>query len=39
MPAVGGYLIYTLLGYWIDNYELSKNGVALSTPLPWEVSS
>lgn len=24
MPAVGGYLIYTLLGYWIDNYELSK---------------
>ena len=24
MPAVGGYLIYTLLGYWIDNYELSE---------------
>lgn len=24
MPAVGGYLIYTLLGYWIDNYELPK---------------
>lgn len=24
MPAVAGYLVYTLLGYWISHYELSK---------------
>ena len=24
MPAVAGYLVYTLLGYWIGHYELSK---------------
>lgn len=23
MPAVAGYLVYTLLGYWISHYELS----------------
>lgn len=25
MPVVGGYLLYTLLGYWLSHYELNKN--------------
>lgn len=24
-PAVSGYLIYALLGYWVDNYHISKH--------------
>lgn len=23
-PAISGYLIYVLLGYWIDNYEINR---------------
>ena len=39
MPAVGGYLIYRCWDTGSIIMSCRKNGVALSTPLPWEVSS